>query len=409
MPDVTAAVARASRRVRVTFSGALSDLTTGTNGALNPANWTFSSQATVGGIVAVAAVAPASAEQVTTSVIDVLLAQDLTPSAPYRVTAKAAAQGGITGVSSSPLNRADFAGFLPVAPAERDFAIRSLVPRGNLDADYSQDLERFVSVLQDINLLSLQAIDRWTDILDLNLASDGFLDAMLSDLNYPFEIALSTTEKRRLLSVLVQVYKQKGTVAGIKNAVRLFLGYECDVVTRVRMLGSGWVLGYSELDIGSILSEGAYYDATLHGSDLAALTTNFDFLVKVGTPSAVALTSDEDKRVRAIVELLKPAHTHLLGVSAVLPPPTTVSAAGGSGANTVTWSAVTAAAGYAVFWSATPAVGAASPTGAVDPDNASPYVHSPLSAGQQRYYVVCARTAGGINGVASARVQATAT
>ncbi len=407
MPNLIAAAPRELRKVRVTFDGALADLTAGANGALNPSNWTFAGQPI--GYQAVAPVTCSLVEQVSTSEFDITVNDDFSPGLVYLVSAKAAADGGITGVPASPNNQATFAGLVPSAPEGRDFDLWPMLPQLNRGEDDSGDLARFINCLQDLHTLQLYRIDTWTNILDFDLAPENFLDLMLQDLGFPFQIALSVLDKRRLLSILVRMYKQKGTAAGIKNAIRFFVGYEADVVVRPRPGLGGWVLDYSILDVDTVLGGGTYYDPVLHGPDLAAFSTNFDFIVKVGKPLAAALTADEDQKVRAVVDHMKAAHEHLIAVESVLPPPAAVSAVGGSGQVTVNWSAVAGAVGYAVFWDTGPGASASSATGAVDPDNASPYVNTPVVAGQRRYYVVCARDGGGINGVASAMVNAAAT
>jgi phage tail-like protein len=409
MPNLLTAVARDTRTVRVTFDGALGDLTTGPNGALNPANWDFDGQPSLTGLDPYASVTAKSLTQVSTAIVDILGADDFTPGATYQVTAAPASAGGITGIPDPPNNKATFVAFTPPSPAGRDFDITTFVPRMNLDEDDTKDLLRFLNVLKDPLLLHLDRIDRWTDILDLTKAPSGFLDLILQALGDPFEFALSDIDKRRLASVLVRIYQQKGTVPGMKNAIRFFIGYEADIVFPDNSLFGGWIMDVSHLDVDTVLGLGPYYDPTIHGPDTGGLVTAYDFYVKVGKPAAAALSSDEDARVRVIVDYMKPAHLHLKGVSSVLPPPTTPAALAGSGQITVSWTAVAGASGYVVFWSRTPIVGVLSPNGVVDPDNASPYVITPVPSGEQRYAVVAAIGPGGVNGVGSAVVMAAAT
>lgn len=408
MPNLLTAVAQDTRTVRVTFAGALADVSTGAHGALNPANWALAGQPSLSGLDPYATVVPESVTQVSTCVLDVNGHDDFTPGATYQITAAPESDGGITAVSDPPNNKATFVGVTPVAPAGRDFDVTTFVPRMNLDEDDTKDLIRFLNVLKDPLLLHLDKIDRWTDIFDLTKAASNFLDLILQELGDPFEFALSDIDKRRLASVLVAIYKQKGTVPGVKNAIRFFIGYEADMLFPDNSLYGGWIMDVSHLDVDTVLGLGHYYIPAIHGPDVGGIVTAFDFYLKVGKPAAAALTSDEDMRVRAIVEYMKPAHTHLVGVSAVLPPPTSPTAVAGGGQVTLSWTAVAGAIGYVVFWSRTPVVSTLSPNGSVDPDNASPYVITPVTSGEQRYAVVAAIGPGGVNGVGSAVAMAAA-
>lgn len=408
MANLTTAVAQSLRVVRVTFNVALTDFSvTAATGALNPSNWTLVGQ--VVDPVPVAPVTALSVAQISTTVLDVTVDDDFSPSCSYKVVAKPASAGGITGVADSPNNEATFVAVALTPPAERDFSVLKMIPRMNFREDDTKDLERFLRVIDEPLQLALHRIDHWTDIIDYDLAPDNHLDQMLKAVGYPFQIALSTIDKRRLLSVLATMMKQKGTIVGCKNAIRFFLGYESDYIGLPNELFGGWTLDDSDLGDGTVLGDSFYYNPTLHGPDISNSMRPWDFYAKIGTPSAVALTSDETTKATAIINYMKPAHTKMLGLSAVLPPPLNPSAAAGASQVTFSWSSVTSAAGYAVFWSKTPAVSPLGPDGAVDPDNTSPYVLTGVTSGETRYGIICARTAGGINGVSSAVVSAVAT
>jgi len=71
----------------------------------------------------------------------------------------------------------------------------------------------------------------------LYLATDGKL----------MKFDLDTLAKRRLASVLVEMYQQKGTAKGIENAVRFFLGVQSAAITA--FASDGLVLGESELGV----------------------------------------------------------------------------------------------------------------------------------------------------------------
>jgi len=109
-------------------------------------------------------------------------------------------------------------------------------------------------------------------------------------LGNPFPFDLSLVDKRRLLNILVAVYREKGTSAGISNAIRFFLGLEVDISSYAgeslllgeSLLGEDWVLGPST-----------------HFSPYA-----FEVIVPR------ALSDEERRRLRTIVDYMKPAQTH---------------------------------------------------------------------------------------------------
>lgn len=107
--------------------------------------------------------------------------------------------------------------------------------------------------------------------------------------------------KRRLASVLVEMYRQKGTAKGIQNAIRFFLGIDISAITPFNadtlylgesLLGVDWVLGPSDR------------------------FARYVFNVEV----ARILTDRERQQLCAIVEYLKPAHTHFVDLVEPLPP-----------------------------------------------------------------------------------------
>ena len=91
------------------------------------------------------------------------------------------------------------------------------------------------------------------------------------------------------------MYRQKGTAIGIRNAVRFFLGIEIEAIAG--LASTALVLGESELGV----------DWELGPSDRFA---RYAFDVKVGR----VLTPTERKHLRAIVNYMKPAHTHFVNL-----------------------------------------------------------------------------------------------
>jgi len=103
--------------------------------------------------------------------------------------------------------------------------------------------------------------------------------------------------------MLVEMYRQKGTAVGIENAIRFFLGIDITAITA--FTGTTLILGESELGV----------DWELGPSDRFA---RYAFDVEVDEP----LSDTERRQIRAIVDYLKPAHTHFVDLIEPGVPPT---------------------------------------------------------------------------------------
>jgi phage tail-like protein len=291
---VVGAQARDLARVRVSFDRSVKQDDPGApDDALNPARYALtllSAPAVEASVIAVEAV---------TSSVDLLTEAPLTPDASYRVDVE-----GVTDVSGAAVSVADgsaiFTGFVPPRPANRVFDLYRFLPEINRREDETGDLRRFLACLQEVTDLLLVDIDRFTDILDPDIAPEPFLDLMLGELGNPFAFDLSVIDKRRLLNVLVAMYREKGTARGITNAIRFFLGLEVQITAYAgealtlgeSLLGEDWVLGPSSL--------------------FAALA------FEVTSPRL--LTTEERRRLRQIVNYLRPAQTHFARLIEPVPP-----------------------------------------------------------------------------------------
>ena len=220
------------------------------------------------------------------------LEPELSPGARYEVRLAGVVDPRGNAVAA-PFERATFAAPRPPRPARRRFDLWSMLPKHNRRADTTGDLARFVACLQEVTDLALADVDRFAELFDLERAPEPFVDAMLEDLGNPFRFELGALEKRRLASVLVAMYRQKGTDPGIRNAVRFLLGVD---VTRI-LAFAGTALTLGESSLGE--------DWELGPSERFA---RYAFHVEVAAP----LTPPERRQVRALVDYLKPAHTHFV-------------------------------------------------------------------------------------------------
>ncbi len=288
---VVAAQAAAAKSVRVSFDGPVRLVADGLPGdALRPESYRFEAMS-----APAVSVLPVAVQAAGPSAVDVALDIELSLRATYRVVVS-----GIVDAAGAPLseahNHASFAGFVPPGrPRGRAFELIRMLPELNRQMDQTGDLRNLMAVLQDVLELLLSEIDRFADIFDPDRAPEPFLDCMLEDLGNPFAFDLTALQKRRLLSVLVQIYQQKGTAAGIRNAIRFFLGVDVTAVDSFH--GTTLVLGESRLGV----------DWVLGPSDSFARYA-FDITV------SRRLTETERQQIRQIVDLIRPAHTHFIDI-----------------------------------------------------------------------------------------------
>lgn len=289
-PAVLTAEARDLLTVRIVFDEAVKQTSAANaDDALNPVNYVF----TRIGLPAVTLI-PQSVAVVNTTTVDVTVDIDISPGKQYQVDVNGVADL-LGNVTAAPTNTAFFVGIVPPMPAGRRFDLIKFLPQMNREEDETRELEDFVACLQEVNDLLLHDIDNFTDILDPHIAREPFLSAMLFDLGNPFDFEeLTEIDKRRLIDVLVAMYKQKGTEQGIINAIRFFLGI---TVTIDAYNLTGWILGEDELG-----------DTTI----LAASTSFQRYSFTVVSP--VALTALQRTRITFIAKFMKPAHTHLVDI-----------------------------------------------------------------------------------------------
>ncbi|MBU8900970.1 phage tail protein [Corallococcus sp. M34] len=234
------------------------------------------------------------------ALVHLVLDTELTPDVAYEVLVD-----GVTDAHGNPVlapyHRATFAGFRPARPPSRHFALWEMLPGHNRRDDVTGDLHRFVSCLQEVTDLLLADLDAFPDVFDLERAPEAFLDAILQDLGNPFAFELDVLGRRRLASVLVAMYQQKGTALGLRNAIRFFLGIEVRAISP--FASDTLVLGESELGVDWVLGPSERF-------------ARYAFNIGVDR----LLTLAERQRLRALVGYLKPAHTHFVDLVEPLPP-----------------------------------------------------------------------------------------
>jgi phage tail-like protein len=297
-PRVVGAQARELARVRVSFDGDVKqDDPSAPDDALNPARYALTRLSAPAVDASVLGVEP-----VTSSAVDLLTDVPLTPDASYRVDVigVVSALGAVDVPTATPGSSATFSGFVPPRPANRRFNLYRFLPELNRREDTTGDLKRFLACLQEVTDLLVHDVDRFTDILDPDLVAEPVLDLMLGELGNPFAFDFSVPDKRRLLNVLVAMYREKGTAVGITNAIRFLLGLEVQVTSYA---GEALVLGESQLGEDWVLGPSSAFGA---------------LAFEVVSPRILA--TEERRRLRQIVDYMKPGHTHFARLVEPVPP-----------------------------------------------------------------------------------------
>lgn len=291
-PIVQRADSNAKKTVRVIFDESVKQVSaTGTDDALNPENYTFARLNTYP-VPAVNVVATA-VSTVSSQEVEVTIDIEITPGQPYSVTVLNVTDDAGNAVVA-PFNVVSFLGYTPPKPATRNFDYFRMMPAINRTEDILHEFEAFCLCIQEVIDFLLCSIDEWTDILDVDKADEQYLDAMLCDMANPFDFDLSVVDKRRLIRVLLALYQQKGTIVGIQNVIRFFLGFEVEITP---YLADGWLIGEGILGETTILAPGSSYN-------------RFAFEVVVSQ----VITTEQEARLVELVNFMKPAQDHLARV-----------------------------------------------------------------------------------------------
>lgn len=130
----------------------------------------------------------------------------------------------------------------PFANTPPGHALCSLVPEFMCIEDLNQefggtgDWHRLLAILHDFLFGAprltgfVDDIASWICIFDVDRASDKFLNALLLHLGFTIKIPLTTSEKRKVIELLVDLYKRKGTDVGIVDALRILLGIQVEIL-----------------------------------------------------------------------------------------------------------------------------------------------------------------------------------
>ena len=228
-----------------------------------------------------------------TRFVDLELIDDLTPNAQYNLEATA-----VTDVAGNTVGSVyPFTSWQLKQVPNREWDLWSLIPAYNKDKDSTQDLERFIKSLDESAQLLLHDVDQFGALLDPLSTKDAVVDVMLESLGNPLRFVggLDLDKKRDLLSLLVPMYKLKGTAKGVENAVQFFIGKTVTVVPWV-LPADTWTLGSSVLGYNAYIGPSKSY-------------VRYSFRLQ----HTEDLTDTDKSRIEEIVDFIRPAHTHFVG------------------------------------------------------------------------------------------------
>ena len=97
-------------------------------------------------------------------------------------------------------------------------------------------------------------------IFDPDSAPAIFVELMLRNLGNPFnKVFLTLTQKRKLVKLLMRMYRQKGTARGIINAVRFLTGIIVDIIDPHGVDEDSWRVGESEIGLNTFVGGSRVY------------------------------------------------------------------------------------------------------------------------------------------------------
>lgn len=173
---------------------------------------------------------------------------------------------------------------------EGQITLKELMPPHYFATD-DPDTEDFVEVFNEGFCQILNDITSLGQIIDVNVTDERFLDLLIDNLGFNLTVALSVDKKRKLVKVILNSYKQKGTCIGIENVIRQFIGVDAEC----RPFSLGWILNVSFLSVDTFLNP---------APDNPAGFYTFDVVVQD------ILSAEQRNLVIELVNLMRPAHHH---------------------------------------------------------------------------------------------------
>ena len=220
--------------------------TTGTSeGVLDVENYTIARQNVYPAVAVNLEVEAAEFLEDSLSVVDLTCQWEMTPEAPYQLTV----DGDVADTSNNDIDpsyvTADFTGFEPDWPAERDAEIK--LPQVVWDGDPLEVARAVLNMLQEIEDLKITDVDELWDLLwNVDNVNMPTVELMLYDMGNPFStLDLTDDQKKKLVELLPYIYQQKGLATGLTSTIMSLMNIPLtveDYITNSWRLGHG-VLG----------------------------------------------------------------------------------------------------------------------------------------------------------------------
>jgi phage tail-like protein len=168
-----------------------------------------------------------------------------------------------------------------------DILLTNNIPGVYIDLDDQGVQQKMMDIVfQPVFVDLAAAVEQFTGVFDIDNCSPGYLVYHAWEIGWLLDPSLPLPLQRKIVSLISQIYSQKGTRLGIINAMRLFLGL---TVTIFADNTDGWQLGESELGIGTILSPDPStpssvvtfilaFPRDLTSSELVAVTSIINFM-----------------------------------------------------------------------------------------------------------------------------------
>lgn len=193
-----------------------------------------------------------------------------------------------------------------------------MLPYANRREDATGDYTKFLDEVLQPELDNLLAdVDRFKFVNDAERVDvEAVLDAMLADLGNPFETdGLTPLLKRRLILMLLGLYRILGTEQAIYDAVAIFTKYEV-----VRIISPSTVDAW-DLDV-DVLGDGVHPINPEDPTDFAVLGPSSRYLIfSFSIELDQILVPADEPVIRRIISVVKPAYAHFLGIVQPITPP----------------------------------------------------------------------------------------
>lgn len=168
--------------------------------------------------------------------------------------------------------------------------LSDLIPDWYFDPE-DDTTDKFVDIYDGLFCQFISDITNLGRIIDVDVTDERFLDMLIRNLGFQLNVALTVDKKRKLVKVIINAYKQKGTCIGIENVIRQFVGIDATCFP----FTTGWILDVSELGLDTYLNPAPNNPAGFY---------TFDVLV------ATVLSQEQERIILDLINLMKPAHTH---------------------------------------------------------------------------------------------------